>query len=429
MLRLKELKFRTFTSLFASYLGTSIVNKLLPFLLLPFLTKFLSPSEYGILSLYQVFISFSETIVGFRSKGNISRNYFKGNSSQLGEVIFNMLIVLSFVFGIALLGISFLVLIWKPNIPFPTRWIVALPLIGLMNTLNGYYLVILRNGRKPLLYGGMEISRTMLNLFVSIVAVGVFALGWEGRAFGILMSSIVFGLISLNKLWSGGFIELKFSLKKVLEIVHISVPLVIHGIGVLVINLSDRFFISSYVGVNELGIYTVGYQFGMIVLVSCTAFVQAWSPFFYESMSKQSGDYRVKIVSRIYLAMISFVILSLCVTLLSRYAIPVFTAREYHNAHIYVFWIALGYAFNGMYSLIQPFGIHVGKTGFQAVTTGITALVNLLLNYLLVPEYGALGAAKATLISYFVMFLLVWWHSRRLISMPWFSSLRGRQGE
>lgn len=100
------------------------------------------------------------------------------------------------------------------------------------------------------------------------------------------------------------------------------------------------------------------------------------------------------------------------------------TAEEYHGAFVYVIWIALGYAFFGMYTLIFPYGVHVGKTSYLGITTFCVAIINLVANYYLIKINGPLGAAQATLISYVFMFISVWIYSNRLYSMPWIEVLK-----
>ena len=95
------------------------------------------------------------------------------------------------------------------------------------------------------------------------------------------------------------------------------------------------------------------------------------------------------------------------------------TEESYHSGIKYVIWVALGYAFYGMYTLVFPYGVHVGETSYLGITTFIAAFVNVVANYYLINLNGALGAAQATLISYIFMFISVWWYSNRLYSMPW----------
>ena len=76
------------------YLGSSILNKAIPFLLLPILTKYLSPEEYGVLSIFQLIISFFIAFIGMAIHTNVSKNFFKYTKKQTSLIIGNILIIL-----------------------------------------------------------------------------------------------------------------------------------------------------------------------------------------------------------------------------------------------------------------------------------------------------------------------------------------------
>jgi len=406
---------------FAIYLGSSVINKAIPFLLLPILTRYLSTGEYGILAIYQVIISFSDTIIGMRTKSNIARNFFKHSKEYVAKIVFNMLLLLWISSTIALIIITLYIFLGGNLFNIPEKWLYALPLIAFMNMVNGFNLAILRNRKRALEYGAFEISRTVVDLSVSILLIVVYAYGWQGRATGILVGTSVIGFISIFRMWQSGFIAFKIDPEQLKEIITISLPLIIHGLGATVITLSDRIFINEMVSTSAVGIYTVGYQFGMIMFLVVTAFNLTWTPWMYELLSEEKEENKATIVKATYLVSGGFISLALAVTGVSYYLLPFMTAEEYHSGFIYVVWIALGYAFNGMYSLVQPYGVHVGKTSYLGITTFSAAIVNLVVNYYLISRNGALGAAQATLISYALMFISVWWYSNKLYPMPWFN--------
>jgi O-antigen/teichoic acid export membrane protein len=199
----------------------------------------------------------------------------------------------------------------------------------------------------------------------------------------------------------------------------ISLPLIPHAVGGVIITLGDRIFIDQMVSTSALGIYTVGYQFGMIMTLVVTAFNKTWSPWMYELLAFEKENSKILIVKATYLVSAGFIVLALVMTGISYYLLPFMTAPEFHSGFVYVIWIALGYAFNGMYVLVFPYGVHVGKTSYLGIITFSVAIINLVANYYLIKINGPLGAAQATLISYFIMFIGVWWYSNKLYPMPW----------
>ena len=419
--KIRSLSKSNLLSGFAIYLGSSVINKAIPFFLLPILTQYLTTEEYGTLAIYQVMMSFVMPLMISNLPINITRNFFNEPKEYIGKLVFNLLIVLIGTAALILLLLSVYLLLGGNHFFIPQRWIYALPLIAFMNVLNTFNLTILRNRKRALEFGGFEISKTFLDLSLTVLLIVVYSFSWEGRALGILISTVIIGLISMYRVWQSGYLVFKFDDKIIKEALSVSIPLIPHGLGTVILTLGDRVFIDQMVSTSALGIYTVGYQFGMIMVLVTTAFNKTWTPWMYELLGKNNEHSKKNIVKTTYLVSISLIVLALGITGISYYLLPFMTAEEYHGAFVHVIWVALGYAFFGMYSLVFPYGVHVGKTSYLAVVTFSAALINLVANYILIQYNGAVGAAQATLISYMYMFFAVWWYSNKLYPMPWFN--------
>ncbi|MBW3517567.1 oligosaccharide flippase family protein [Flavobacterium sp. NKUCC04_CG] len=405
---------------FAVYLGTSVINKAIPFLLLPILTKYLSPEEYGVLAIYQVMVSFVMPFIGMNMQNNITRNFFSQSKEFIAKLVYNLMVVLTGTFVIVLILISIYLYLGGTRFDIPERWIFALPIIAYMNVFNDFNLTILRNSKKALQYGAFEISKTIIDLSLTILLIVVYNFGWEGRTTGMLLSTIIIGAISFYRIWKNGYLTFIFDRVQIKEILKISIPLIPHALGGVIMAFGDRIFIDQMVGKAEMGIYTVGYQFGMIMILFTTAFNQTWTPWVYELLAKDKMESKVKIVKATYLVGIGFVCLAFLITFISYFLLPLMTTKHYHGAFVHVIWIALGYAFFGMYTLVFPYGVHVGKTSYLGIITFSAAVINMIANYFLIKMNGAVGSAQATLISYIFMFVAVWWYSNKLYPMPWF---------
>lgn len=423
MVFLRKLKSKIFNE-FIIYFSSSVINRAIPFFLLPILTRYLTTEEYGLLAIYQVMISFSMPLIGLSMPLHITRNFYEKTKDFLAKMVFNLLVVLTFSSSLVLITIAIYLGLGGEQFTIPKRWLYALPLIAFMGMINSFNLTILRNRKRPKEYGGFEITKTGLDLFISIILIVLYSYSWEGRAIGILIATILIGFISLIRIWKSGYLILKLDIKKIKEIFRISMPLIPHALGGVILTLGDRLFINQMISTSAVGIYTIGYQFGMIMLLIVTAFNKTWSPWVYEKLSNPTKKNKSQIVKATYLISLAFILLAIGVTIASHFLLPFMTAAEYHGGIIFVIWIALGYAFNGMYTLVFPYGVHVGSTSYLGITTLLAALINLVANYFLIPLHGPLGAAQATLISYIFMFLSVWWYSNKLYPMPWFTFMK-----
>lgn len=405
---------------FIVYLGTSVLNKAIPFFLLPILTNYLTTEEYGILAIYQVLISIGLPLVGLNMGNVITRNFFSKSKEFIASMLFNLFVVLTVSSTIFLIVISGYLLAGGSQFSIPQKWLYVLPVIAFMNMVNNFNLTILRNRKRAAEYGAFEISRTVVDLSLTILLIVFYSYGWEGRATGILVGSLFIGIISVFRIWQSGYLLFEFDTTQIKEILKISLPLIPHVLGGVIITLSDRIFIDLMVGTSAVGIYTVGYQFGMIMILVVTAFNKTWSPWMYELLAEEKEENKFTIVKSTYLVSGGFIMLALVVTGISHYLLPFMTAEEYHDGFVYVIWIALGYAFFGMYSLVFPYGVYIGNTKYLGVITFSAACLNLVLNYNLILLNGTIGAAQATLVSYAFLFLVLFWYSNKLYPMPWF---------
>jgi len=404
---------------FGIYFVSSAVNQALPFFLLPVMTRYLSPTEYGVVAIYQTLISFTIPLAGMNIHQNVTRNFFRVERGELAGIVGNIVCILVGTATLLLLAIS-VYLLFRPTLfGIPARWLYTLPLVAFANMVNQSNLVILRNGGRAALYGGFEIGKTALNLVVSLLLVVVIPLGWEGRATGVLAASVVFGIVGLFHMARTGYVRWEIRRDRVRELLAISLPLIPHGIGGVTMAVVDRLFLNQMAGKDAVGIYSVGYAFGSLTLLVTESFNKVWSPWMYEQLADITDEKKRRIVRFTYLYKGGVVLLAVAVTAASYVVLPIMVAEPFHAATSVVFWVAMGYAVRGMYTMFFPYLLHVGKTRYFAVVTLGAGAVNAGANYLLIPINGIVGAAQATLISWVVMYLAVWWYSARLYPMPW----------
>ena len=405
---------------FGVYAATSIISQALPFFLLPILTTYLTPDEYGFIGVFQVMISFAVAFVGMGMASNITRNFYSKDKKYISAVISNLLIVLLTTTLILSFGI-FLYLYFL-GLPFdmPLHWMIFLPIIAFMNMIGQFNLTMLRNKKKAFQYGLLEVLKTFLGLMVSVLLVVIFLYGWEGRLYGILLAEVFIGVIGIMTLFKEEYINFNVDKKIIKDILTVSVPLIFHTMGIAIIMLSDRFFLDRMIGKEAVGLYTVGYQFGMIVLLAVTAFNNAWGPWIYEQLAKINQKKKKRIVMLTYLYNVVVVILAFIITALSHFLMRYMVAEEYCEGSVFVIWISLSYAFWGMYMIVFPYLVHAKKTYFLGFITASVAVLNLVLNYYLIKKNGAVGAAQSTLISYIILYFAVWAYAQKIYPMPWF---------
>ncbi len=417
------LKHKLFKNSFV-YTSSNVIRTAIPFLLLPVLTRYLTPTDYGIVATFQVLLAITLVFVSVNMHGAVAVNFFKIEKQELKVYIGNVVFVLSTSF---LLTFGVIYAVKAPLshlIKFPENWLPIIVVVALFQSVFTLTLTLWQVEQKPLPYGIFQISQTILNVTLSLIFVVALNWRWQGRLLGVIIVFIIFGFISLFIIYKRKYIRLNFNRAYIKDALLFGIPLIPHALGGWIITSIDRFFINSMVNVAATGIYTVGYQVGMIIGLLATSFNQAWSPFLFEKLKENNIGTKIKIVRFTYLYNIGIIVLALALSLIAPWFLEFFVSKDFHYAYKYVFWIALGYAANGMYFMIVNYIFYVKKTYILAWITFGSAGINIFLNYFLIKTNGAIGAAQATTITFFISFILTWILSARVYKMPWIMALK-----
>ncbi len=401
------------------YTFSNILNSSIPFLLLPFLTKMLTPSDYAIVDLFQAAAQFAIAVVGLNTASALSRFYFDNKEREFSNYVGNSLIIL-IVSGVVVMSIVF---VFKSNIEdlikIPQNWLWLIVIYALSLNVIQTLLSIWQVEYKAVSYGIFRIIRTLLDVSLSIVFIYIYKYNWKGRVLGQTIAVSVFALLAMIILLKNRKVIFKINYSKIKKLLSFGSPLILHILGAVIITYSDRIFIANYVSLDSVGTYAVGYQVGMIVYLIETSFNQAWVPWLFEKLKENVIIEKLKIVKFTYIYFIGIFLFAVIIALIAPFIYKLFVAKTYNAGIKIVIWIATGFAFNGMYKMVVNYIFYIKKTYIISIITIFTAMVNVSLNYFLVNRYGAIGVAQATTISFFIQFVIVWIISSRLYKMPW----------
>lgn len=401
------------------YTITSIINSAIPFFLLPILTRYLSPADYGMVSMFGVLVSFISPFIGLSGNGAIARMYYEKDTVDIREYIANtMYILLASTIIVSAAFYLFADIISKASsVPMQILWMAIA--ISFAQFMTKIVLTLWQIEVKPIKYGIFQISQTMLNLLLSIFFVVLIKLEWKGRIYAQLITIIVFMIISTIILLKNNWLKFNYNSRYIKNALNFGIPMIPHALGAIFITMTDRVFITNMVGIETTGVYTVGYQIGTIINLLATSFNSAYVPWLYQKLKENKYTTKIKIVKFTYFYFIVIVLLALILGLLAPIFLTAFLGKSFNESSVYVIWIALGYAFNGMYFMVTNYIFYEQKTSYLAIVTFASAIINIILNYIFIKKNGAIGAAQATTIIYFVQFLLTWILASRVYKMPW----------
>ena len=403
----------------AVYLSGSILNKAVPFALLPVLTGYLTPEEYGTIALFQVAVSLATAIVGMNVKINIARVYYHVDAARFREN-------LTAIFSVATISFicvqtAFLVMIGLNINPFsiPDRWLVAVPLISFMTILTGFQLTLERVKERAWRFFFLDVSNTAITGLLTVFLIVAIGLGWEGQAISFAVFSLIYGFFSWYCLTRDPGFSPKVDWSVVREVSSVSLPLFPHALATTVVVMSDRLFIDKLVSVEATGIYSVGYQFGAVSFIFSQAYMKAWSPWFYRKMKEPDELLKKRIVRLTYASLAGVLAITVAYASFALVIAPYLLDERYYQATEYIVWISLSCAAYAVYQWFFPYLVLAKKTQFLAISSTLAMVTNLVLNYFLILEFGVIGAAYSTFIAYLISGILVMIAASRFVAMPW----------
>jgi O-antigen/teichoic acid export membrane protein len=182
--------------------------------------------------------------------------------------------------------------------------------------------------------------------------------------------------------------------------------LVPHIYGSVLIATTDRLLITNMVGVAATGLYTVGAQIAGIVGVLEQSFNQAWSPWLFERLERNQPDELETIRRIIRTYNVIIIVLAVALSWVAPWFLSFFVGEEFIEARQFVFWLALGSAFSGMYKMVVNQIFFMNKTHLLALITFASGASSVILNYVLISWNGAVGAAQANALALLLTYIL-----------------------
>ena len=340
----------------------NLLNSLIPVLFIPILTRYLTRADYGILANFEVLIAFMNPLVGIGIHSAIMRQYYEKDRIDLPAYITNSMMIVFF----NALFISCIVLMASQplshitKIPAHLLWIVVITAFG--EAFIQTILVLWRSENKPVSFGIFRILQSLMNFGLSIYFIVGKGWHWEGRFYAVLWTWAAFGLIAFILMVKHQYIRPVLNWQYIKHSLKYSVPLIPHSLGVVIRTMTDRLFITNMVGVGTTGLYAVGYQVGKVIGFLENTFNMAWKPWLFEQLKKNDEEKKKAIVRFSYIYMVVITGVALSFSLLAPPFMSFFVGKNFQGASIYVVWIAMGYAFNGMYKMVCNYIFFVEKT-------------------------------------------------------------------
>lgn len=406
----------------ASYAASNLLQRSLTFLLIPLYARFFSRGEFGAMEqVYQMVMVLTLLSSVGLTAGLVRGIYLdKQNEDERDKMLGALVSLLLPLVACVVIGLwvwSEPIAQWLFHGEGSANWIRLSALLFLAMSIQQLPMQLLRTMQDAKRYTLWSIVLFSLIAVGNVYLIVVRRWGLSGMIVGNILgfgvTGVLIGVPLLRKIrWNAEFRRLS--------------PLFAFGLPMLpallcrkILEIADRYIIPQYHGMETLGVYVMGAKVANIIDIALlTPFLFAWQPYFYSHADNPDAP-------DIFASVTLYFLMLLCTGFLILYAtrdqlLSFLGGGKYSKAGPVVTVLALSAVFNGVQYCISP-GIHIRRKLVQEMMVMIAAaVVNLVLNFLLIPSHGGMGAAVATASAYFFYLVVTFALSNRNYPIPYY---------
>ncbi|CAN5540237.1 polysaccharide biosynthesis C-terminal domain-containing protein [soil metagenome] len=415
-------EFRTIARHTAVYGAGIVAAKVVSLVMLPLYTHYLSPSNFGVLELLETTVDVIGMLAGMGLAASAFRHYPELKTEDERRQFVSSLLIGSAAVAllVALLGVAlsgFLTRLVFSDTADPLYFRVFFATF-FFQSFSNIGLAVVRVEERSLLYVALTVARLIVTVALNIwFVVGLHAgvLGvLGGNAIGSALLAILLAVYAVRRF------GLHYSHPIFRKLSRFGAPLGISSLGSFVLAYSDRYFLNHYHGSAPVGIYSLGYSFAFLLSsFAVVPFGQIWEPRRFV-IAKQPDAQQVYRHMFFYLNSALFGG-SIALVLFTKDGLSVLVGPAFVTAYRVV-PLLLVTTIVQQWTTYCNFGLYLKNATHVLAWTGtVAALVALGCNWLLIPQYGMMGAAWATLIAYVVRFIPTYTLAQRQyhVHYPW----------
>ena len=399
---------KLFLENFFAYGLINVLNKIIPLLLLPVITRMLTdPSDFGVYDMYNLIIGFGSPLAMLGMYDAMFREYFEKDDQQYRH---NVTSTANRIIMVTSILVCLVLLIFNrqfSNLFFGTPIygnIVIFSAIALVISNNSTIIAAptrIQNKRRVYVFSGLLSSLSYYALAILLIYLGY-------SYFGLIFANIASSILLLIFFWivNRKFFTLgKFDKTIAKELFKIGIPLLPTFLIYWVYHSMDKIMITNMIGTTELGIYSIGSKVASISTFIYSAFAGGWQHFAFSTMKDED---QVGLNSKVfeYLGTISFLSLIVIYPLIK----PLFNIlfpESYLGGIAVVPYLYLSPLLLMLFQVVGNQFLVIKKSYWSTITLSLGAIVNVILNWILIPITGVEGAAIATLIGYLLSVVVV----------------------
>jgi O-antigen/teichoic acid export membrane protein len=400
----------------AAYTAASILSKLIAVALLPLYTRYLTPADYGAAEVLFAAVVAVSIVIRFGVIEAVLRFYYKAGEDPPRVVATSFAALFWFGTAAALLALPFAEPISEALLDRPAPDLARIAIGGLwVLTLHEYLLTIFRLEERARAFFAVTIANVLVAIGLTVVLV----VGEDEGARGLLLGSyvsgtaFVLGLIVVHR----RRLSLRIERPLLRRMLRFGLPTMPAELSLYALNFVDRIIIVRTVGLAEAGLYSLAVKFAQAVNVLVRGFQLAWPPLAYSIRDDEEARRTYAAVVTWFLAGCAFVVAGMW--LFARWIARALAAPEFFESYEAVGLISTAVTLYALYMVLLVILGRTGRTEFNFPATAAALASNVILNLILVPPLGIVGAGIALVASYLVVIALMYRFTQRLFPVPY----------
>lgn len=384
------------------YMIGNFGSKVVSIIMLKFYTSFLTTSEYGTIDVITTTVSLMMPLISLQLSEGIFRMLTEESNkenqkryiSSAINIIFLNVIFLSVI--TIFLQLFFDILSYK----YYTYILIMLILGAIYELMNQ----IIRGMNLLKLYSFQGILFTLIFTGCNILFIAKLNKGVYGYLISQIISYFIVSIVGfiVAKIYKLYSVKI-WSVEKQ-ELLSYSIPLIPNILSWWILNVSDRYFISYFTTNSDVGIYAFANKIVNLMYVINSIFILAWQSNSIRMYREEGRDKYYSKIFNIYSSLQSLVVILF--SIVSYLLVRIFGSEEYLEAYKYIPLLAVAIMFNTYASYYANNYLILKKTKAIMKTTMIAAVINTVINLILIPYIGIYGAILSTIIAYMVVWII-----------------------
>ena len=382
------------------YFTADLGIKLLGLISMPLFTRILNTSDYGLASVFMSNVSVCSILFTLNASNGLARLYYD-RSSDFKDVFTATLLLTTFLFILVSSGIYFFKESFFNLLGLPPSYFFIFITSALAVRLMNVFKQIKVASRDSRIYSRVlfwsSSSAIVFSLFLLYFFEGDQALN---RLYGVIAAQVLFGVLALYLLreylvlpkiigWDRLWYVLSYSMARM--------PYVLSG---LLLEFFDKIMLNRIEGSSSVAVYSVSYSVGALILAVSAPITLSFVPVFYEYVKEN----KLKEIDGLNIGVFRFTVLfAIIIILLEKEILYVLADKRYHASASIIKWVVLGYVFNSVATLYNKYLGWARKPIYLSIGALTAGIVNILMNSVMIPKYGHMGAGISTLISFILL--------------------------